>query len=326
MSSNQIERFRIIDKKISLGKSSTIKQIHTAVKNEGILVDERTIYNDIKSIEKIYKKYIEKGMDGKYSFEDQSFSINKLNINEEDEAIFGLVSMSLLNLKPTSIYEKYNKIVDKVLNDISKGKKLKNLSSFNAIQPEISYGNKGYEWIEPIFNAIINKETIEIDYQKAKSEPEKKVLSPYLLKEFRNRWYCIGYDHSKTQLTKVYSLDRMQNVKFSGKKYWEDPLFDFEAFFKYSFGIFHNYSQKPVKIKLEFYDQFIETIQNHPLMPTQMSKLIKGGKALEVDIELYLSYEIESEILKYGNLVKVISPLSLANIIKDKTKKITELY
>jgi len=203
---------------------------------------------------------------------------------------------------------------------------MKNLSSFNAIQPEISYGNKGYEWIEPIFNAIINKETIEIYYQKAKSEPEKKVLSPYLLKEFRNRWYCIGYDHNKTQLTKVYSLDRMQNVKFSGKKYWEDPLFDIEAYFKYSFGIFHDYSQKPIKIKLEFYDQFIETIQNHPLMPNQISKIIKGGKALEVEIESYLSYEIENEILKYGNLVKVISPLSLAEKIQVKAQKIINKY
>jgi predicted DNA-binding transcriptional regulator YafY len=54
--------------------------------------------------------------------------------------------------------------------------------------------------------------------------------------------------------------------------------------------------------------------------------LTKRGKALEVELEVYNSKELVSEILKYGELVKVIAPLSLANTIKEKTKKITELY
>jgi len=61
-------------------------------------------------------------------------------------------------------------------------------------------------------------------------------------------------------------------------------------------------------------------------MPTQKSKLTKRGKALEVELEVYNSKELVSEILKYGELVKVIAPLSLANTIKEKSKKTAELY
>jgi len=301
---NIIYKFNLIDEKIRFGKESTAENIRTALLNKGINCSLKTIYNDIDAIERIYKQPISR-KSGRFTYENDEFSINKIKVNEEDESIFEMVLLNIQNLKPTGIYDKYSKILDKVLSDLTKGKKIKNLKSFNA---------------------IINKEAIEIVYQKAKSAPEKKILSPYILKEFRNRWYCIGYDHLKTNLTKVYSLDRMHSVESSAKAYWEDSHFDTEAFFKFSFGIYHDYKLKPIKIKLEFYEQFIETIQNHPLMPTQKSKLIKRGKALEVELELYISYEIESEILKYGNLVKVISPLTLAEKIKNKAEKIIDNY
>jgi len=326
MSSRQLKKFEIIDGKISLGKRSTIKQIHQAVLSAGIQTTERSIYNDIKSMEKIYKQNIPKGKDGKYSYEDDTFSMRKMKLSEEDEATFTAVSMSILNLKPTGIYDKYNKLVNKVLADITKGKKSKNIDNFNAIQPEVSYGNKGYEWIEPILTAITNKETIEIIYQKSGAEPEKKILSPYILKEFRNHWYCIGYDHLKTNLTKVYALDRIISVKESYKKYFTDIHFDIEAYFKYSFGIFHDYSKSPIKLKLEFYNSFTESLQKHPLMATQRSRLIKNGKALEVEIELYYSYEILREILSYGKSVKVISPQMVIEEIKQHINFMSSFY
>ena len=61
-------------------------------------------------------------------------------------------------------------------------------------------------------------------------------------------------------------------------------------------------------------------------MPTQKSKLLKGGKLLLVDLEVYESKELISEILKYGNLVKVLSPESVVKAIKEKNIKTAELY
>ena len=78
----------------------------------------------------------------------------------------------------------------------------------------------------------------------------------------------------------------MHNVEYSAKPYWNDPHFDIENYFKYSLGIYHYIDKKPEIVKLEFYEYFIETIQNHPLMPTQKSKLTKRGKALEVELEV----------------------------------------
>lgn len=320
-----IRKFWIIDEKIRYGNKATINQIVTAVKNNGINCTIRTIHTDLETIADLWKQpIINEG--NRYFYKNDEFSINNTKLNEEDLATFEMLLMNSQNLMPTGIYDKYNKILDKMLSEFAKGKKAKNLSNIKAIQPEISYGNKGYEWIEPIFNAIINKEAIEIIYHKANSEPEKKIISPYILKEHRNRWYCVGYDHLKRQTTNIYALDRIQNVEYSAKPYWIDATFDYDSYFKYSLGIYHYHNQNPINIKLEFYGNYIEIVQNHPLMLTQKSKLLKGGKALEVELEVYNSKELISEILKYGNLVKVISPESVANAIKEKIKKTAELY
>jgi predicted DNA-binding transcriptional regulator YafY len=61
-------------------------------------------------------------------------------------------------------------------------------------------------------------------------------------------------------------------------------------------------------------------------MPSQKSRIINKGKTLEVEIEVYNSEELISELLKYGSLVKVISPLNLAMQIKQESMKISELY
>jgi predicted DNA-binding transcriptional regulator YafY len=45
-----------------------------------------------------------------------------------------------------------------------------------------------------------------------------------------------------------------------------------------------------------------------------------------VNLELYESYEIVSEILKYGASVRVLAPTSLANKIKGIAEEIAKGY
>ena len=150
-----INKFWIIDDKIRYGNKVTVNQIVTAVRNNNISCSIKTIHNDLETIADIWKQPI-MNEGNKYFYKNDEFSIQNGKISEEDSATFELLLLNSQNLKPTGVYDKYNKILDKILSDIAKGKKAKNIANIKAIQPEISFGNKGYEWIEPIFNAIIN--------------------------------------------------------------------------------------------------------------------------------------------------------------------------
>jgi predicted DNA-binding transcriptional regulator YafY len=65
---------------------------------------------------------------------------------------------------------------------------------------------------------------------------------------------------------------------------------------------------------------------NYPLSPYQTHSLSKDGKTLTVNLELYESYEIVSEILKYGASVKVLTPASLVKQIKGIAEEVLNNY
>jgi predicted DNA-binding transcriptional regulator YafY len=329
---DQLRRFFKIDDKIKHGKKATIKQLTTAWNNscddDKDKVTERTIATDIKAIQKVFEgAKIDEQIDGKYySYSDYKFSIRQLNLNENDEVLLSIIRMTLQNFENTGIYKKFNKLKNKVLQEDNT--KQKSNSSFqNFILPEISYGKTGYEWIETIFEAIKNKETIEIVYRKNSKDISTKTLSPYLLKEFRKRWYLIAYHHAvERNSTRVYALDKIKDVIESDKIFYFDTFFNPNDYFKYTFGIHHENLNKPIKVVLDFNGSQIDQLMNHPLMATQKSTLIKGGKLLRVELQVYNSYEIKREILGYGKGVKVISPESLINDLKKMAQETLDQY
>jgi len=332
VNTDQLIRFFKIDDKIKNGKKATIKQLATAWNNscteEKDKVTERTIATDIKAIQKVFEgAEIDEQIDGKYySYSDHKFSIRQLNLNENDEVFFSFLRMTLQNFENTDIYNKFNKLRNKVLQE-DKSKQTTTNSFKSFILPEISFGKSGYEWIETLFEAINKQESIEILYRKNPNEISNKTLSPYLLKEFRKRWYLIAYDHAEDRkCTKVYALDKIKEIIESEKKFYIDPFFNPNDYFKYTFGIHHELFNKPIDVVLDFYGNNIDQLMNHPLMATQKSTLMQGGKALRVELEVYNSYEIKREILGYGKGVKVVSPESLVNDIKEMAQGIIDQY
>ena len=332
VNTDQLIRFFKIDDKIKNGKKATIKQLATAWNNscteEKDKVTERTIATDIKAIQKVFEgAEIDEQIDGKYySYSDHKFSIRQLNLNENDEVFFSFLRMTLQNFENTDIYNKFNKLRNKVLQE-DKSKQTTTNSFKSFILPEISFGKSGYEWIETLFEAINKQESIEILYRKNPNEISNKTLSPYLLKEFRKRWYLIAYDHAEDRkCTKVYALDKIKEIIESEKKFYIDPFFNPNDYFKYTFGIHHELFNKPIDVVLDFYGNNIDQLMNHPLMATQKSTLMQGGRALRVELEVYNSYEIKREILGYGKGVKVVSPESLVNDIKEMAQGIIDQY
>ena len=256
-------------------------------------------------------------------YEEEDFSIEKAPLDEEDKFLLDMATTIFRVFSNSPIFGKFEKTINKILTGDAISKIERN--KLDCIQPEFHNSVVGIEYIEPILNAILEHNAIEIEYQKEGQEPEIKVISPYVLKQV-NSWFLIGFDHLNTGLIKTYSLDKILSIKVSKEPYHYDESFDASKFFKYSFGIYHNYKSKPQKIKLAFKEPYINQIINYPLSPYQTHSLSKDGKTLTVYIELYESYEIISEILKYGASVRVLAPTTLVNKIKKISQEIVKMY
>jgi hypothetical protein len=52
---------------------------------------------------------------------------------------------------------------------------------------------KGIEYLSQLYDAIINEQVLEVEYQDFKSEePFTLTFHPYYLKQYNNRWFVFG--------------------------------------------------------------------------------------------------------------------------------------
>ena len=185
---------------------------------------------------------------------------------------------------------------------------------------------KGLEHLHGIIHAISNRKIINFKYQKFwETEKSKKVISPYALKEFKNRWYVLGteFNHNNSDFKiKSYGLDRISDLEISSTKFIKQKI-NIEEIYKNSFGIFNTEDSEPQEIILSFDREqanYIKALKLHD------SQEIISDDLSQTTFKVYLvpTYDFQREILSYGNRVKIISPESLKSIIKKEVKSMLE--
>ena len=92
----------------------------------------------------------------------------------------------------------------------------------------------GQEFLQTIIQAIKTRRRIMIRYQKFGFESGEKLIAPYALKLFHQRWYLLSHtgNHFAT-----YSLDRMQMVQITDETFEVPAGFKPESYFTEYFGV-----------------------------------------------------------------------------------------
>jgi predicted DNA-binding transcriptional regulator YafY len=217
-------RERVID---SILRNRNRKYTAAEIKNEvnrrlGIDISIATIYKDLEHIKEEYGANIAKNSRSQLFYEEEDFSIEKAPLDEEDKKLLDMATTIFRVFSSSPIFGKFENTINKILTGSAISKVERN--RMDCIQPEQNHSVIGVEYIEPILNAILERNPIEIEYQKVGQEIETKVISPYVLKQVDQHWYMIGFDHLKTSLTKNYSLDKILSIKVSKEAYHYDCL------------------------------------------------------------------------------------------------------
>jgi predicted DNA-binding transcriptional regulator YafY len=293
-------------------------------KSEGIQI--RTLRKDISFMksESGYNAPIEaiKGSNGSYFYRytDKNFSINKRPLNDtEAEHLKNAVSI-LTRFEGSPEFEWVNQL-GPLLNDKfglkNQDKKVMSLES------NIDY--KGYDYITPLFNAIINKTVLKINYEPFGKEPYDIVFHPYFLKQYNNRWFVFGYNEFNQNPHWNLALDRINgNIETIKEKYRNDDN-DWQDFFDDIIGVSKNMDSKIEEVKLVFNKEQAPYIETKPLHWSQKNKYLDDG-SLEIRIKVMLNYELEMRILSFGEKVKVIGPAILVTTILNRIKNQFENY
>jgi predicted DNA-binding transcriptional regulator YafY len=273
---------------------STIEKDMWAMKNEG----ELGYYAPIA-----YSK-LEKG----YFYTEEDFTIKEISLNKEDKEAIRFAATTLFQFKDLAIFDQFGSAIQKIFDRLNISPEMQDEAIERFVQFENTPVAKGTEHLPDLLQAI--KECREVRFRHTsfldESESER-LLHPYLLKEYRNRWYVIGKDADAGKI-KTFGLDRISDVSLREGVFVPDSKFDHEILFKYSFGI--TAGGKPEKIVLKFAAQEGRYIKAQPLHPTQKITS-ENSSGLILELNVIPSYELRATIRSFGDGVVVLEPLSL---------------
>jgi predicted DNA-binding transcriptional regulator YafY len=180
-------------------------------------------------------------------------------------------------------------------------------------------GVAGLNHIPKILLAIHDKGVISFEYQPFNTEkPTNEVVHPYLLKEYKGRWYLIGLNDEKKEI-QHYGLDRIKSRLVSNenkRKFEMLPDFDPVKYFSNVIGVSVRRGAEPEKIILKLAKSRAVHLDNAPLHTSQIP-LSEDEETKTYSFCLIPNYELTNWILSYGAEIEVLEPLSLRKQISE---------
>ena len=199
------------------------------------------------------------------------------------------------------------------------------LQEGNKLSPSVFLEKRkslGTEHIHGIIHAIQNLYLLQFTHQKHWEDfSSQREVKPIAIKESQQRWYLVALD-KKNNVVKTFGLDRISNLKITDTKF-KPVAYNVEKEFQHAFGV-ETY-EAAEKVILEFSKQQGNYIKTFPLHKSQ--RIVKETEdAVSIEIFIHTTNDIKMELLKYGSDVKVLSPISLQNEIKNRISEMSKLY
>jgi predicted DNA-binding transcriptional regulator YafY len=257
-----------------------------------------------------------------YTYEEADYSITNSPLTTQDLSILQEVSHLLRQFKGFSHFNEVSEMVNKLEDKI--------YSEQHQQAPVIDFEKNelltGIEWLDVLYKAIVNKTVLMLTYQSFKARSANDVIFyPYLLKEYRNRWFVLGMKKQGKEII-TFALDRIQNITPQDKELFTmHKNFDPHTYFNNIIGVTRNVAEKPTTILFWASHYHAPYIKTKPIHPSQkIVEEIKGGTHFSIDV--IPNFELERELIGFGEGIKILSPNNIVRQIKRKIRLMKELY
>lgn len=316
-------RYRIIDDVLNYRKYVSLQRLKEYCEERlDDTFSDRTIKNDIYTMRDTFDAPIEFDKLNKGYFYAENFSMQTTApLKSNDVSALHFAASMLGQFQEIPVLADFKSTADKIIKAIKIRQEEENN---NFIQFEKTPFFKGGDFLSDFATATRRNYPVKFTYQRFSTDSEKEhILHPYLLKEYRNRWYVIGW-HPEREMIRIFGLDRIQKMEVLEDIFDPRPDFEADTYFKHSLGITVLQDQEPQEIILLFNETQGKYIQAQPMHETQ--EVEESSEGLIVRLKLLITYELVSEILNHGEKVKVLAPQSLQDLIKERLMQALKQY
>jgi predicted DNA-binding transcriptional regulator YafY len=306
-------RYRILDACFRSHRKWTIPalmeetaiQLRDAFETDVESISKRTIQNDIALMRSEPPRGFAAPIvckSGFYFYEDKKFSIATQPFTESDILAVKEAATLLRQFPDLPHFQDIEMILSRVEREVS----LVNQPTA-LVQFETNRNLKGLKSLGEIWKAMLQKKSILIKYQPFYTEKSNDfAFSPYLLKEYRNRWFCFGKKISAADLV-ILALDRIVSLKESIVIYEENKIFNPETYFNDFIGVSFptKFSVQHIRFRVSpFQTQYLLTKPIH----TSQKLIHNTSTYAEFSLDLIPNYELAAELWRLGPDLLSIEP------------------
>jgi predicted DNA-binding transcriptional regulator YafY len=294
---------------------------------EGILdgVSKRTIQADIQLMrsDKLgYNAPIVVHEKKYYAYEDPKYSITKTPINNTDIQKMKEIVSVLKQMEGFNYFDALSEMIVKLESSLHKTTQ----QAYNYIQFETNALLKGIKHLNPLYQAILKKTPLLLTYQSFKArEASQLIYYPYLLKEYRNRWFLIA-NMKDGKYLHTLALDRIEAFSLLPKEpFVAHQGIDFDRYYQDLIGVTKNERERGRKVIFWVEKRHVPYILTKPIHRSQQL-LTEDTLGATLRIDVVFNFELERELLGFGESIRVIAPESLRKQIQGRLRTALTQY
>lgn len=322
-------RYRIIDQCLqqrnrSWSKVDLINAIDEALteidpNHDGVA--ERTLQEDLRFMRSIDGfnapiSHITRNRRRFYRYEDPSFRIHRSPVNRlEREAIAEVISiMDRFDGAPQFEW------MQNTINLLEENLKLNRKTTRKLLIFDDNIDYIGWQHIRNLTKLIEGRRLLKIKYQPFAEEELELLFHPQLLREYNNRWFLMGWQDDKlnSQIEKPWNLalDRILKIEEIGPSSCNKE-FDWDDYFSDIIGVSRREGE-PQEVAVLVNETLLPYLETKPLHGSQKPAQKHNDGRYLIRYQLIPNYELEYQLLAFGEDLEVIKPKSLRRKMQSR--------
>ena len=186
---------------------------------------------------------------------------------------------------------------------------------------------KGIEYLSELIDSAVNHTPLKIIYKTFSGIEKTRIVHPYHLKEYNNRWFLFGLQESDKHenfitnmaLDRIVSFSRPSNIAFI-----PNNDIDFSTRFKDVVGVTIPEDHPNVEeVLLKFDPARFPYIVSKPIHSSQK---IVNEEEYTLSLNVRPNKELEAQIFSFGHQVEVLKPEWLRQQIAEKIAETYKKY
>ncbi len=335
-----LQRYRIIDKLLADPyQDYTTQEITELINRECQKVSLRMVQKDLEALELEFQKELIRGEGGKGTvrYKDQSQPLFTQKLTSDEEEIFREVFKSLGQFEGLDNFTWFDSL-----------KRRLNIKDDYSPVPIISFSRNELEMednlLGVLFTAISRRKTIRLTYEPFGEEPKQRIVYPYQLKQYNNRWFLLctpigdeefAYD---PDLILNFALDRIKgSVKYMEDIPYIQTTVDFYDRFNEVIGVTVLKEEKIISIYFAVKPSSLEYVRTKKLHETQIElyeefqeeyrrKYPALSDCVFFSIECRKNYELLSLFASFMGSLVIVEPNELRDEFLAKMNAAIESY